>query len=440
MHKRHVLLAFFASVAFVACSSKHERSTSSTTGTISAPIIGGTTDTTDNWVVGIDIGGSALCSGTLIAPNLVLTARHCVSQTPEALDCTASNNIIGNYSAGSFAVSTAQYYGNPPRYSVAHVWYLNDATCTGGSVTKECVVCGYDLALLEIRAGSGGLPTAYKAPMLTKAHIGTYTAIGYGCQEVPSSPGAGCATAGYRMKLDGVSLVSIVGADLEVNGRVCGGDSGSPLYDGTNDWIMGALSRGDGPGGTGPGDPGCTVGIYTRTDSYITWLQKYGAQAAIDGGYTAPAWVTYTAPVPDAGTPQPLGSPCSGPGDCESGICVSVDGSSICSQHCSTKPCPSGFTCDVASGYCLPDAPVTDSGAPPPTDTGTPVVDTGTTTNPPPGDDAGNPDQNQALDDNQGSCAVSAIGTRGAPPPRPQPWIFAGIAASVLALARRRRR
>jgi hypothetical protein len=237
------------------------------------------------------------------------------------------------------------------------------------------------------------------------------------------------------MKITDASLVGIVGADLEVNGRVCGGDSGSPLYDPTNDWIMGALSRGDGPGGTGPSDPGCTVGIYTRTDFYVAWLQKYGAQAATDGGYTAPPWVTYTAPVPDAGTPQPLGSPCSGPGDCVSGICVNVDGTSICTQHCSTKPCPSGFTCDVASGYCLPDTPpAPDSGTPPTGDATPPGVDTGG--GPIGADETTNPDQPQSLDDTQGGCAVAS---RPLPPPRPLPWIFAGIAASALALARRRR-
>src|SRR4051812_24867627 len=76
-------------------------------GASSAPIIGGTTDTTDTFVVGIDIGGSSICSGTVISPSLVLTARHCVSKTPEALDCDPAgglntNKVLGNFAASSF--------------------------------------------------------------------------------------------------------------------------------------------------------------------------------------------------------------------------------------------------------------------------------------------------------------------------------------------------
>ncbi len=387
-----------------------------------AAIIGGTADTTDTWVVGIDIGGGGVCSGALIAPNLVLTARHCVSKTPAKLDCSpdgglATNKVLSNYPASSFQVSTAQYYKNAPRWSVAAVRYINDAVCTGGSTDPACRLCGYDLALLQLNKGAG-FPTVYKAPSNLAPKKHAYTAMGYGCQKAEK---LGCTPLGYRMLLDPAIVVQVTEQDFIVSGRVCGGDSGGPIWDNPRAVVLGALSRGD---GDTPTEEGCNFGIYTRTDAHWAWLQKYGTKAAADGGYAAPAWVSLSLPPPDAGPPPPppkkaLGETCTGPGDCESDLCISYEGKQVCSKTCKVKgDCLPGVSC--ISGYCVPVPEV------PIEDTGTPIEDTG------------------AAEDT-GEAAVpettvkSGCAMEPAPGPKPQPWIVGVAVGLALAVTRRRR-
>src|ERR1700679_4305354 len=69
------------------------------TASSASAIQGGTDDTTHRFAVGIarDPGGldQAICSGVLLAPNLVATARHCVaSLSSTTLDCTVTFGAV----------------------------------------------------------------------------------------------------------------------------------------------------------------------------------------------------------------------------------------------------------------------------------------------------------------------------------------------------------
>jgi len=369
-------LSAFATVAFAGCSSN------APTATQSAPIQGGTVDTTHNYAVGVCVGNSPgqcqlLCSGALIAPNLVMTARHCVQQpTSDTIDCATTT--FGNQYA-------------PTQYYFITTYYVMEGQATQGwhnvetiYTTPGTLVCGNDMALLQLANNVSASETSvFVTPVVQYSmtdhtrYSTTVTAIGYGNTSATTND------AGTRHILEDVNLECIPG-DAEIdcgntNGQVtnnefvsgnstCEGDSGSSAYEQKNfdkniPVSFGPLSRGGSSGST------CESPIYTRTDAWASFIIQTAQKAASAGGYTAPAW---TQPVqqtdagsttPDSGTsddgaapppPGSLGASCGDNSDCNSGICISDDNGQtyVCSQNCN----PSGDGSDCGAGYqCVSD-------------------------------------------------------------------------------------
>jgi hypothetical protein len=161
----------------------------------------------------------------------------------------------------------------------------------------------------------------------------------------------------------------------------CEGDSGSSAYEQKNFNKMlpvsfGVLSRGGSSGTT------CLEPIYTRTDTWKSFIVSTALTAATAGGYTAPPWTQAPPPPPsDAGTPEAgvdggppppppgtLGAPCADNTECNTGLCESNDGGMtwICSQRC--DPSMNGADCALPNyqcqgvdstgmGYCFPAPP-----------------------------------------------------------------------------------
>ncbi|MEZ4408372.1 MAG: trypsin-like serine protease [Polyangiales bacterium] len=429
MHRSPRLLALAPLLALsVGCSSGDPAAVSRA----AQPIADGVDDTVHRNVVGIAIQtsrrGGGICTGSLIAPNLVLTARHCVSPVSgSALVCsrvTAGGVTYqptvaqAPYDPTSFGVTTdPQITGFSPFTRVAEV-IIPDGT-TGGNL------CGHDIALLRLAS-----PITTVAPIKPRLDIAPearegFSATGYGATDGDGN-GAGRRRMRDRLLVEYVGFAQALGGvtvleDSEWIGDegTCQGDSGGPALDELGE-VIGVLSRGEANS--------CVRPVYTRVDAFSEWIRAQAARAATLGGYTAPSWVA-----PPATRSGGQGDGCDAQSQCGPALVCKPTGHG---RECTADrcdACPSGWICtsDEVTDRCVrdpsvpiaPPAPEVDAGAP------TPESDAGTT--PAPESDAGTTPSTETTATESGGCSATPTRASGG-------WSVIGLAA--LALASRRRR
>jgi hypothetical protein len=361
-----------AAVAFVACSTGPTRPEA--TATSAEPIQGGTTDSTHAFAVAVVDHATAsqetvaICSGALLAPNLVATARHCVAPTSDPEDVQCATAMFGSVVAAS-----QLYVSNDTVLDTNSTYHTVDAIV----VPPESPMCGNDLALLILH-DSVQLP-AYVTPVIDppmtdhQVYSTTITAIGYGVSTPTDTAGDTVGTRRIRENIDlecipndttfancysdPDAMQAIAPQEFLVADGACGGDSGSGAYEQRNfnagSWVsFGVLSRGS------VTDDGATCygNIYTRFDAWGTLLINTAQTAAAKGGYAVPAWAAG-----DGGTANPGGSAsclpaaagCDDDGDCCSNNCISLSatGPFACSACSDSVPCDTGFVCN--QGVCV---------------------------------------------------------------------------------------
>jgi hypothetical protein len=288
----------------------------------------------DPSVVAIDIGGEGLCSGTLIAPSVVLTARHCVSVTSESVSCPAQGAQI-------------QSNRSPKSLSILVGDDAQTATLVAQGkaivVPKSNVLCDHDIAAIVLDRAVTGVPIV----KISKAGATT----GHFVRAVGFGKTSDYGSAGEKLLREHVKIQSVTAAEFEVGEATCNGDSGGPALDESNGELLGVVSRG-GPSCEGPG----VHNIYTRADAFAeviaAALEKAGAgDSDPDAGVYAPP------PKTDAGTTSSskpstdMGEKCSKGADCSTGVCVKDGSSTYCSRTCGTGDrCPNSYHCTSVSG------------------------------------------------------------------------------------------
>jgi hypothetical protein len=241
-----IALFILAALSLVACSSPD----SDAIPTTPAPqdtqdIVGGRSDRGhDPAVVALMLGEEGLCTGSLIGPSLVLTARHCVSQTSEEVACPAHGaQVLGDRDPATITVLVGDSIGTAqPVARGARLHLLPGHT-----------LCDHDAALLELdRPVEGVTPLA--VDLGPGPGAGTLLrAVGFGLR------GDNQTTAGKKYAKTHVPILAGAKAEFEVGEVTCSGDSGGPAIDEKTGKIVGIVSRG------GPTCVGEDVhNIYTR--------------------------------------------------------------------------------------------------------------------------------------------------------------------------------
>lgn len=234
-------------------------------------------------VVGIAIQhsfGIGACTGSLIAPNMVLTAQHCVADSPEGGVVCGETAFEDPFIPSSFLVTTEPNLPFNPRdyYRVSEVHVP--------SGDKD--LCGNDMAVLIL---TENIPYDEAFPITPRVDSPVeagelFDAIGYGHTGDGSGAGTRRIITDREVICEGQDCVRggapVTRKEWIGNDGTCEGDSGGPALD-KQGRVLGALSRG--------GD-GCTFPIYSAVYNWGDWLRGLGLVAAEKGGYEPALWIT----------------------------------------------------------------------------------------------------------------------------------------------------
>lgn len=204
-------------------------------------------------VVALRVGEVApyeVCSGALVAPNVVLTARHCVSRMiASTVICTDRGESANGVHVGAdHDPSSIQVFtGERPDFHGA-----SSARATALVHVVGTSLCNSDLALVVLdRAPAGVRALAVRLGKSVQPHE-RIRAIGYGKSDAVDDTRS---AVGKRMRRDDVNVLE-VGAKLtasdtalgdkefEVGRSICQGDSGGPSISEATGAVVGVVSRG----------------------------------------------------------------------------------------------------------------------------------------------------------------------------------------------------
>ena len=271
-------------------------------GTVASAVQGGELAPSHSFAVMIEKSNGRLCSATLIAPNLVLTARHCVSLEPvanpdgcEAFPPAKPEQLTVSTLTDPFGQDAPKLESNQVRAK----------RIVPGPAVDGCTP---DLAILELASNLDALvatPSFDEGLALPAAFREKVSVVGYGLDDdgyagarrVRADVDVICVDGDDRFACDPNGISTFMQPFQFVTGPgPCRGDSGGGIYDRERlaegrAVVVGVVNAGYDKDGI------CQEGLNVRVDRFRDFIAQQGGIAARNGGYPLPSWAI--APPPE---------------------------------------------------------------------------------------------------------------------------------------------
>lgn len=315
-------------------------------------ILGGTPSPPSQDAVVIIARSSDWDTGFLIAPNLLMTARHFVFDwgevQPSRLRCPDLTAEHQSLSPDKFTVYTGAHAELDGPFAVARIF-----------TDSELNLCENDIAILELEKPLGITRLALRLDDLPmRGELGTV--IGWGSIDHRREIGSGNQRYQIDLTIEQVGpnplpvgntgfLQVSEGTFVTAQGG-CYGDRGAPFLARTNA-VVGLMSDSE------PADPSALTNaqsdvrncddahnIFQSLNSQNEWIRSVFAATG-----QAP-WLEGHEP------PKALGKSCAGDNECSSMLCAKTASTGFCAARCDIDACPEDLACIGAPGQriCAP--------------------------------------------------------------------------------------